>query len=84
MPLTIWLALVQRRLPGKVTGQFGSLGVETMCCPLHVSFSYAHCAQASSLRSLWRLAINWAPIGMPTGPLNTGIEIAGTCSVVQI
>ena len=25
-----------------------------------------------------------APIGMPAGPLNTGIETAGTCSVVQI
>ena len=84
MPLTICVALLQRRLPGNVTGQLPSVGVETIAFFLTSVFRHAHCAQANSLRSSWRLAMSCAPIGMPAGPLNTGIEIAGTCSVVQI
>src|SRR4051794_30912171 len=34
MPLTIWVALLQRRLPGKVTGQVGSFGIATIAHPL--------------------------------------------------
>src|SRR6185295_7951825 len=34
MPLTICVALLQRRLPGNVTGQLPSLGIETMALSL--------------------------------------------------